>query len=62
MRFVQFEEGGRRRLGVEREANGDVVDLSKADPTLPTDMRGFLDGGQKMLLAAKRWQILMMHT
>lgn len=53
MRFVQFEEGGRRRLGVERETNGDVVDLSKADPTLPTDMRGFLDGGQKMLLAAK---------
>ncbi|KAJ8316965.1 hypothetical protein KUTeg_004869 [Tegillarca granosa] len=54
MRFVQFEEGGKRRLGVEKEANGDIVDLSKADPTLPTDMRGFLDGGQRMLLAAKR--------
>lgn len=53
MRFVQFEEGGKRRLGVEKEANGDIVDLSKADPTLPTDMRGFLDGGQRMLLAAK---------
>ncbi|XP_013379679.1 fumarylacetoacetate hydrolase domain-containing protein 2-like [Lingula anatina] len=53
MRFVQFEEGGRRRVGVEKEDGGDVVDLSAFDKNIPTDMRSFLEGGQPMIQAAK---------
>jgi hypothetical protein len=27
MRFVQFEDSGNRRVGVELKENGDIVDL-----------------------------------
>lgn len=54
MRFVQFERGGDRRVGVEIRDGGDIVDLCAGDSSIPSDMRSFIEGGQKTLLAAKR--------
>lgn len=53
MRFVQFERGGERRVGVEIRDGGDIVDLCAGDSSIPSDMRSFIEGGQKTLLAAK---------
>lgn len=53
MRFVQFERGGVRRVGVEIRDGGDIVDLCAGDSSIPSDMRSFIEGGQKTLLAAK---------
>lgn len=53
MRFVQFERGGDRRVGVEIRDGGDIVDLCAGDSSIPSDMRTFIEGGQKTLLAAK---------
>lgn len=53
MRFVQFERGGERRVGVEVRDGGDIVDLCAGDSSIPSDMRSFIEGGQKTLLAAK---------
>jgi 2-keto-4-pentenoate hydratase/2-oxohepta-3-ene-1,7-dioic acid hydratase in catechol pathway len=50
MRLVTFEHQGTRRLGVR---NGDaIVDLSKADASLPTNMRDFLAAGDSALKSA----------
>lgn len=54
MRLVQFTDG-HSRVGVELGDGGDVVDLSAANASIPTDMRKFLDGGQSMLQKAKEW-------
>ena len=51
MRLVTFEHQGSRRLGVR---TGDaIVDLSKADASLPTNMRDFLAAGDSALNSAK---------
>ncbi|XP_072027900.1 oxaloacetate tautomerase fahd2, mitochondrial-like [Amphiura filiformis] len=54
MRLVQFEEGGSVRVGVELSNGGDVVDISAADKSIPTDMRSFLEGGESAIEAAKK--------
>ncbi len=44
MRLVSFSEGGESRIGLLK---GDgIVDLSKAQPSLPRDMLAFIDAGQ----------------
>ncbi|XP_061171456.1 fumarylacetoacetate hydrolase domain-containing protein 2-like [Saccostrea echinata] len=53
MRFIQFERGGVRQVGVEVRDGGDIVDLRAGDSEIPSDMRSFIEGGQKNLLAAK---------
>ena len=53
MRFVQFEDSGNRRVGVELKENGDIVDLCKGNAAIPKDMRSFIQGGNAMLAAAK---------
>ncbi|XP_025094981.1 fumarylacetoacetate hydrolase domain-containing protein 2-like [Pomacea canaliculata] len=53
MRFVQFEWSGRKGVGVEVEDGGDVVDVTEADPSVPHNMRDFIDGGHRNLLAAQ---------
>jgi acylpyruvate hydrolase len=47
MKLVTFTHSQERRIGVLHEVNGKsvVVDLNKADPSLPTDMLTFLAGG-----------------
>ena len=57
MRFVQFEEGGRRRVGVELRDGGDIVDVCAGSSIVPTNMKSFLEGGYDVLLAAKRWVV-----
>lgn len=36
MRIVQFEEGGSVRMGVETKDGGDIVDVTKADASIPS--------------------------
>ena len=55
MRLIQFVEGGTRRVGVETKDGGDVVDVSAGEPSIPSDMRSFLEGGGEMLKKAQRW-------
>ena len=54
MRLVQFVEAGRQRVGVEIKDGGDVVDVSAGDPSIPSDMRSFLEGGEDMMKKARR--------
>ncbi len=60
MRLVTFEHQGTRRLGVR---NGDaIVDLSKADASLPTNMRDFLAAGESALKSANAAANAGKHT
>ena len=50
MKLVSFREGGSDRVGAR---NGDqIVDLSAADASIPSDMRSFLEAGDSALSAA----------
>ncbi len=56
MKLVTFAHQGAERLGVLQSGEGGewVIDLNQADPRLPADMIGFLQGGaEAMGLAAK---------
>ncbi|XP_076439776.1 oxaloacetate tautomerase fahd2, mitochondrial-like [Babylonia areolata] len=52
MRFVQFEWNGRLGVGVEQSEGGDIVDVTEVDPTVPHNMRDFIQGGPPHLAAA----------
>lgn len=54
MRFVQFESGGRRSLGVEVSDGGDIIDVPKFDSSVPSNMREFIAGGQGNLDKASK--------
>ncbi|XP_072177340.1 oxaloacetate tautomerase fahd2, mitochondrial-like isoform X1 [Diadema setosum] len=53
MRFVQFEESGKCRLGVEVKPGGDLVDLSGSDESMPNTMVQFLNGGENLMKKAE---------
>lgn len=55
LRLVQFEtNGSSQRVGVQLQDRGSVVDVCAAEPSLPRDMRSFLQGWETNLpLAAK---------
>lgn len=58
MRLVQFhpkESAAEPRIGLEEKDGGDVVDLNAFDPSLPSNMRAFLEGGDAALAVAKRY-------
>jgi 2-keto-4-pentenoate hydratase/2-oxohepta-3-ene-1,7-dioic acid hydratase in catechol pathway len=54
MRIVQFEEGGSVRMGVEVKDGGDIVDVTKADPSLPTTTLELLKLGDAGLAAVQK--------
>lgn len=56
MKLVTFHQDGGLRLGALREENGNsyVTDLNKADPSLPSDIIAFLEGGAATLALAKK--------
>ena len=54
MRLVQFVEGGKQRVGVEMEDGGDIVDIGKGEPSIPLDMKSFLEEGEQVIKKAKR--------
>ena len=54
MRFVQFEDDGCVRVGVELSNGGDVLDITSADKSIPNDMKSFIQGGESVREAAKR--------
>ena len=53
MRLVQFVEAGRQRVGVETKDGGNVVDVSAGEPSIPSDMKAFLEGGEEMMNKAQ---------
>jgi 2,4-didehydro-3-deoxy-L-rhamnonate hydrolase len=54
MKFVTFEHNGQTRIGL-LHGESSVIDLSKADPTLPGDMLSFLRGFPATFETAKRF-------
>ncbi|XP_029460303.1 fumarylacetoacetate hydrolase domain-containing protein 2A isoform X2 [Rhinatrema bivittatum] len=56
MRLVQFQlhGSGESRIGLEEKDGGNVIDLNAFDPSLPRQMREFLEKGDAALCIAKR--------
>ncbi|XP_046667724.1 fumarylacetoacetate hydrolase domain-containing protein 2A-like isoform X1 [Homalodisca vitripennis] len=56
MRFVQFRclKGGPQRLGVQLTQEGDVIDISAVDSSIPNNLVQFLENGPSLLEKAKR--------
>uniref|UniRef100_A0A8D9DQL4 Fumarylacetoacetate hydrolase domain-containing protein 2 n=1 Tax=Cacopsylla melanoneura TaxID=428564 RepID=A0A8D9DQL4_9HEMI len=59
MRFVQFKPlngngSNPQRLGVQLERNGDIINLSTVDPSMPNNLVQFLEGGTELIEKAKR--------
>ena len=52
MRLLTFVRGGVRGIGVEVLEDGTVVDLGRADPSLPREMVAFISAGESALEAA----------
>ncbi|XP_065185064.1 fumarylacetoacetate hydrolase domain-containing protein 2-like [Sycon ciliatum] len=52
LRLLQFEKDGVCRVGVEAAPNGDIVDVTRIDSSIPTDMVAFLEAGEAALDAA----------
>lgn len=63
LRLVQFasKNGGERRMGVELQNGGSVVDLSSADVNIPKDMRSFLEAWDTNIAAATQLVSRHMH-
>lgn len=51
MKLATFTHQGRTRIGVVQD--GGILDLSAAAPTLPQEMRNFLDAGASAMTAAR---------
>ncbi|KAM4676329.1 oxaloacetate tautomerase fahd2, mitochondrial-like isoform 1-T2 [Discoglossus pictus] len=64
MRLVQFKSAGcpGRRIGLEVEAGGSIIDLNAFDSSLPCGMREFLEAGDTALQTAKRALDSGQHT
>jgi hypothetical protein len=56
MRFVQFSgtKGGPQRLGVQLTQDGDIIDISGVDSSIPNDLVQFLRAGPEVLEKSKR--------
>ncbi len=59
MRLVTFEHQGQQRLGVR--TGNQIIDLNKADPSIPNNMRDFLNAGDVALKNAQAAQIKLEH-
>ena len=44
MRFVSFKKDGKNKIGVRTDAG--LVDLSKVDKKIPTDLKGLIAQGK----------------
>ncbi len=55
MRLVSFVHEGGTRLGAMQQAHGsdEVIDLNRADPSIPSDIIAFLEGGDAVLARAR---------
>lgn len=53
LRLVQFEQGGKRRVGVQLENAGKVVDITAVNPAIPTDMKSFIENWDANILLAQ---------
>ena len=63
MRLVQFYrhgDGGGARVGVEQAEGQGVIDLKAFDPSMPCNMKEFLEMGEKGMECAQRYTLI--HT
>ena len=62
-RLVQFETpGSARRVGVQLEDEGRVVDVCAAEPRLPRDMRSFLQDWETNIRLASKYANTLLIT
>lgn len=55
LRLVSFtSKGGTCRVGVQCSSTSRVVDVCVVDPTIPVDMRTFLEAGESAMEAANK--------
>ena len=55
LRLVSFtSKGGTCRVGVQCSSTSRVVDVCAVDPTIPADMRTFLEAGESAMEAANK--------
>ena len=55
LRLVSFtSKGGTCRVGVQCPSTSRVVDVCAVDPTIPVDMRTFLEAGESAMEAANK--------
>uniref|UniRef100_A0A8C8RZT4 Fumarylacetoacetase-like C-terminal domain-containing protein n=1 Tax=Pelusios castaneus TaxID=367368 RepID=A0A8C8RZT4_9SAUR len=55
--LVQFQTSSTGpRIGLEEKDGGNVIDLKAFDPSLPSSMREFLEGGEAALAVARKAQ------
>lgn len=62
MRLVRFSHNGSTRIGAELSQNGDILDISAVDGSIPNETRSFLDAGESALLAASRLEIIVLYV
>ena len=61
LRLVSFiSKGGACRVGVQCSSTSRVVDVCAVDPTIPADMRTFLEAGESAMEAANKLVIIML--
>ena len=54
LRLIQFEYNGSIKIGALTENDGDVVDVCAVDPSIPSNMKEFLEAGSSAMVSAKR--------
>ena len=54
MRLLSFNKMGNHAIGVLKQNTNTIVDLSLADPSLPTDMNNFIDLGSEAIELVER--------
>ena len=56
LRLVSFTtEGANCRVGVQCASTSRVVDVCAVDPTIPANMRDFLEAGESAMEAANKY-------
>ena len=60
LRLVQFECNQGIKVGALTEKDGDVVDVCAVDPSIPSNMKEFLEAGPSAMVSAER--LVLIHV
>ncbi|XP_039257899.2 oxaloacetate tautomerase fahd2, mitochondrial-like [Styela clava] len=61
MRLLQFKYQDKQKVGIELKDGGDVINLTDADPQFPDNMVAFLEKGESLLNAARKYSGAQSH-
>ena len=62
LRLAQFEYDGDIKIGALTEKDGDVVDVCAVDPSIPSNMKEFLEAGPSAMVSAERLVCVQVHS